>query len=138
MNLYPFSVIFDGKTQYAAFWPICCKYAAVCSTSNFLGIMRNNCLILLKNDSNNNFQSIWSNFQSKNQYAAFFTRLQQVCSSVQQQGLFLVLLITITLFWLQNILDIDFLCIQCYFWWKKPLCSILACMQHICSSMQQH
>ena len=58
MNLYPFSVIFDGKTQYAAFWPICSKYAAVCSSSDFLGIMRNNCPILLKNDSNNNFQSI--------------------------------------------------------------------------------
>ena len=40
-------------------------------------------------------------------------------------------------FLIQNILNNEFLSIQNHFWWKKAICSILACMQQICSSMQQ-
>ena len=63
MNLYPFSVIFDGKTQYAAFWPICSKYAAVCSSSGFLGALEYKSPFLEKNVLNINIQSILSSFQ---------------------------------------------------------------------------
>ena len=38
MIFYPFNAIFDKKNQCAAFWPVCSKYAAVCSSSGFFGV----------------------------------------------------------------------------------------------------
>ena len=54
----------------------------------FWGVFKNDCLFLSWIIWNDNFQSILNNFQWKNQYAAFFTCMQQVCCSMQQPRLF--------------------------------------------------
>ena len=103
----------------------------------FLGKLEINYPFLLPRVSNDNFQTILCNFQWINQYAAFLTCMQQVCSSMQQQGLFRGIFCNSCLFWYRC--SKSWICIHSVqFLMKKPIYSILACMQQICCRMQQH
>ena len=87
MNLNPFSAIFDEKTHVQHFGLYAANMLQNAAALIFWGVYENDCLFLSWIIWNNNFQSILNNFQWKNQYAAFFTCMQQVCCSMQQPRL---------------------------------------------------
>ena len=99
-NIYPFTPkkwFLFHLMQFSMKNPICCifiLYAAImqhyAAAEVFSGILDNSHPFLFQNKQNNDFQSIWTNNQRKIQYAAFWTCMLQVCSSMLQRWFFRV------------------------------------------------
>ena len=76
-------------------------------------------------------------FNEKNHMLLFWHVCSKYAAACSSRGFFGVFSVIVA-FFDTDVLNHEFVSIQYNFWWKKTICSVLACMQQICCRMQQH